>query len=99
MTSKRKTRRWVASDERMLTGTREQRGFHVFEKEFSDWIETSLPKSQEYHNISQRDFQRLGRILSVDVEFDHDGLQYPAFVPTFDGWVVVQVKRVDRKSN
>jgi hypothetical protein len=84
-------RRWIASFERLLDDDEKNR-LSDYEKEFSNWVENSMPKFDGYDNIRCLSFQRSNRILAVEVEFDHAASLYPAHVPTLENWVVVQVK-------
>jgi hypothetical protein len=86
-------KRWVASFERLLDD-HEKNHLSDYEKEFSTWVEKLMPKFDGYYNIECLSFQRLNRILAVDVEFDHANPLYPADVPTLENWVVVQVKQL-----
>jgi len=88
-------KRWVASYERLLDDD-EQNRLTDYEKEFSDWVEKSMPKFDGYDSIQLFNFQRSFRILAAEVEFDHSESLYPANVPTLENWVVVQVKLLTR---
>ena len=84
---------WIASYERML-GLTEIGKYRVFEKDFMKWVLKELPKASGYSNINPKPFKRFDRILAIDVEFESRDVLFPGKVPTFDTWVVIQVKPV-----
>jgi len=85
-------RRWVATFERLLDDTEIEK-FDAIEKEFLEWAQRKLTDTDGFRNVNYRNFQRSQRIISVDVELDNVDKLFPAQVPTFDNWVVVQVVR------
>ena len=96
MTIATKKKRWIASYERMIA--RDELGrLSILETEFSNWVKNVLSKLRGYCNISIASFEELDRILDVDVEFDYAGSEdlFPVDQPSFDGWMVVQVKQID----
>ena len=88
-------RKWLASFERMLDDD-EKEWANYFEEEFLNWAREKLTGIDGFHNIRYGKFERSYRIISIDVEFDHPDKMFPALIPTFDNWVVVQVKRFNK---
>ncbi len=62
-------KKWIASFERLLDDHEKNR-LSDYEKEFSNWVSSSLPKYEGYDNIQSLSFQRSNRILAADVELD-----------------------------
>jgi hypothetical protein len=85
-------RKWIASFERMLDG-KEKEQANLLEREFLEWAKGKLTDLDGFHNVTCGSFQVSLRIMSVDVQFDHADKLFPAQVPTFGNWIVVQVRR------
>jgi hypothetical protein len=85
-------RRWVATFERLLNDN-EKGKFDTIEKEFLDWAKRNLTETDGFRNVKYRNFQRSERILSVEVEIDNVDRLFPAQIPTFGNWIVIQVER------
>jgi hypothetical protein len=85
-------RRWLASFERMLDEDEKEQSDKL-EEEFLNWAKEKLTDLEGFRNVRTGKFERSNRIMSVDVEFDHPDKMFPASIPTFDNWVVIQVKR------
>jgi hypothetical protein len=91
-------KRWLASFERLLDD-QEKNSLSDYEKEFSNWVEKSMPTFNGYDNIHVPSFQRSNRILAAEVEFDHAEPLFPALIPILENWVVVQVKLLRNATN